>query len=251
MPLSRRQARLLQLAARGKLRRPSMWPHVDAGDRATAVIAMIEDPEALEVLDAILAVDGIDGFSRTRRSHGDARCRSMEAPVVRAAIERVTQAAGRRGSRLRHDRKHRRCRRHERARRDSVHRRLRSGLYAAGSREGGGRFGGPVPPDQQGRHSPARGSSRTRRKSHVRCIRSTREPRPSPQPKACRGNSRRGYGRFHEEAPQESAPEGRTWYLRGQNFIVAYTFAEPGAVLAPGPAGRIYACSRGRKRLSR
>ena len=39
------------------------------------------------------------------------------------------------------------------------------------------------------------------------------------------------YGRFYDEAPQESTPEGRTWYLRGQNFIVAYTLAQPGAVL--------------------
>ena len=39
------------------------------------------------------------------------------------------------------------------------------------------------------------------------------------------------YARFYDEAPQESTLEGRTWYLRGQNFIVAYTLAEPGAVL--------------------
>jgi hypothetical protein len=38
--------------------------------------------------------------------------------------------------------------------------------------------------------------------------------------------------RFHEEEPRESGPEGRTWYVRGQNFLVAYTFAEPGAVLS-------------------
>jgi len=38
--------------------------------------------------------------------------------------------------------------------------------------------------------------------------------------------------RFYEEEPQETGPEGRTWYVRGQNFLVAYTRAEPGAVLS-------------------
>ena len=37
--------------------------------------------------------------------------------------------------------------------------------------------------------------------------------------------------RFYEEAPQETAPKAKTWYVRGQNFLVAYTKAEPGAVL--------------------
>lgn len=38
--------------------------------------------------------------------------------------------------------------------------------------------------------------------------------------------------RFYEEPPQESGPEGRTWYVRGQNFLIAYTRAAPGAVLS-------------------
>jgi hypothetical protein len=38
--------------------------------------------------------------------------------------------------------------------------------------------------------------------------------------------------RFYEEPPQESEPEGRSWYVRGQNFLIAYTRAEPGAVLS-------------------
>ncbi|MBV8911512.1 MAG: hypothetical protein JOZ05_00575 [Acetobacteraceae bacterium] len=38
--------------------------------------------------------------------------------------------------------------------------------------------------------------------------------------------------RFYEEAAQESGPEGQTWYVRGQNFLVAYTRATPGAVLS-------------------
>jgi hypothetical protein len=40
------------------------------------------------------------------------------------------------------------------------------------------------------------------------------------------------FGRFYESAPQESGPAGRTWYTRGQNFIVVYSEAKPGAVFA-------------------
>ena len=55
---------------------------------------------------------------------------------------------------------------------------------------------------------------------------------PSSPPMAMLGEfAAAEYGRFYDEAPQESTPEGRTWYLRGQNFIVAYTLAGPGAVL--------------------
>ncbi len=35
------------------------------------------------------------------------------------------------------------------------------------------------------------------------------------------------FGRFYESEPQESGPAGRTWYTRGQNFIVAYSDAKP------------------------
>jgi len=37
------------------------------------------------------------------------------------------------------------------------------------------------------------------------------------------------YGRFHEGVPDEEDANGRTWYSRGQNFIVAYSEASPGA----------------------
>ena len=39
-----------------------MWKTVDAADAATIVIAQIEDPEALDEIDAIVAVDGIDAL---------------------------------------------------------------------------------------------------------------------------------------------------------------------------------------------
>lgn len=40
------------------------------------------------------------------------------------------------------------------------------------------------------------------------------------------------YVRFHELPPRESSATARTWYARGQNFVVAYTEARAGAVLA-------------------
>ena len=40
------------------------------------------------------------------------------------------------------------------------------------------------------------------------------------------------FGRFYESEPQENGPAGPTWYTRGQNFIVAYSEAKPGAIFA-------------------
>jgi hypothetical protein len=39
------------------------------------------------------------------------------------------------------------------------------------------------------------------------------------------------YAKFHEQAPCESSDVAKTWYARGQNFVVAYTEAKAGAVL--------------------
>src|SRR5690606_5216876 len=38
----------------------SLWPHVDEADATAAVIAMVEDPQAIDRIDEILAVDGLD-----------------------------------------------------------------------------------------------------------------------------------------------------------------------------------------------
>ena len=38
------------------------------------------------------------------------------------------------------------------------------------------------------------------------------------------------YGRFYETDPQEEGEGYRTWYTRGQNFVVCYSEVEPGAV---------------------
>jgi hypothetical protein len=40
------------------------------------------------------------------------------------------------------------------------------------------------------------------------------------------------YVRFHELPPRESGAKGRTWYARGQNFVVSYSEATPGTVLS-------------------
>jgi 2-keto-3-deoxy-L-rhamnonate aldolase RhmA len=72
----------------------AMWDHVRAADEATLVIAMIEDPEALDEIDAIAAVDGIDAFFLGR---GDLTVAlgapSMDSPPVRGAVERIAAAA--------------------------------------------------------------------------------------------------------------------------------------------------------------
>jgi 2-keto-3-deoxy-L-rhamnonate aldolase RhmA len=71
-----------------------VWDHVARSDEATAVIAMIEDPEALEDIDAILAVEGIDGVFIGR---GDLTvalgAEANDAPSVKAAVDRVLAAA--------------------------------------------------------------------------------------------------------------------------------------------------------------
>jgi hypothetical protein len=40
------------------------------------------------------------------------------------------------------------------------------------------------------------------------------------------------YARFYQQPPQESGPGGKTWYARGQNFLVAVSEPIAGAVLA-------------------
>jgi len=76
----------------------AMWPHVDAQDSEVTVIAMIEDPHALEQLDAILATPGLDGAFIGR---GDLTVAlgapGMDSPQTRQAAERILDAARRAG----------------------------------------------------------------------------------------------------------------------------------------------------------
>src|SRR5690606_541138 len=73
----------------------SLGEHVKQGDAAVSVVAQIEDPEAIEHVEAIGAIDGIDALFIGRGdlavAMGEA---SPEAPRVRAAAEAVC-AAGR------------------------------------------------------------------------------------------------------------------------------------------------------------
>lgn len=74
--------------------RMGIWDHVDANDAQTTVIAMIEDPEAIDVIDDIVAVDGLDGVFVGR---GDLTvalgAESPAAPEISAATEAVISAA--------------------------------------------------------------------------------------------------------------------------------------------------------------
>jgi staphyloferrin B biosynthesis citrate synthase len=72
----------------------AMWDHVDSADASVTVIAMIEDPEALGIIDDIVAVDGLDGVFIGRGDLTVAMGASDTAdPRVRAAAERVIRAA--------------------------------------------------------------------------------------------------------------------------------------------------------------
>lgn len=71
-----------------------IWEHVDARDAETTVIAMIEDPEALDDIDAIVAVEGLDGFFIGRGDLTVAlQATGLADPKVRAAAEKILAAA--------------------------------------------------------------------------------------------------------------------------------------------------------------
>ena len=71
-----------------------MWDYIAAADAATTVVAQIEDPEALDEIDAIAATDGIDALFIGR---GDLTAAlgapTNDAPVIRDAVDRIAAAA--------------------------------------------------------------------------------------------------------------------------------------------------------------
>jgi 2-keto-3-deoxy-L-rhamnonate aldolase RhmA len=73
----------------------SIWEHVDRCDATTAVVAMIEDPEALSIVDSIAAVEGVDALFIGRGDLTVAlNAPSPDAPPIREAVERIA-ASGR------------------------------------------------------------------------------------------------------------------------------------------------------------
>jgi 2-keto-3-deoxy-L-rhamnonate aldolase RhmA len=71
-----------------------IWDHVERADASVTVIAMIEDPEALDVIDEIISVEGLDGIFIGR---GDLTvAMRADGPTdqrVRSAAERIIAAA--------------------------------------------------------------------------------------------------------------------------------------------------------------
>lgn len=72
----------------------SLREHVEQADATVTVVAMIEDPEALDDIDAIAATDGIDGLFIGRGDLSVAMgAESPDAPPVREATLRILEAA--------------------------------------------------------------------------------------------------------------------------------------------------------------
>jgi 2-keto-3-deoxy-L-rhamnonate aldolase RhmA len=72
-----------------------MWDHVDRSDARIATVAMIEDPGAVQSIEPIVAVDGLDAVFIGRADLTVALgAPGKEAPVVAAAVERILEAAG-------------------------------------------------------------------------------------------------------------------------------------------------------------
>jgi 2-keto-3-deoxy-L-rhamnonate aldolase RhmA len=71
-----------------------MWQHIADSDARMAFVAQIEDPIALDDIDAIAAVDGVDslfiGRGDLTAAFGDD---SKDPPEVRRAVERIAEAA--------------------------------------------------------------------------------------------------------------------------------------------------------------
>jgi len=73
-----------------------MWRHIADSDANTVFVAQIEDVEALDEVDAIAAVEGVDslfiGRGDLTAAFGD---EAKDPPAVRKAVERICEAARR------------------------------------------------------------------------------------------------------------------------------------------------------------
>jgi 2-keto-3-deoxy-L-rhamnonate aldolase RhmA len=80
----------------GNFGRLGFQEHITRADAEVTVLAMIEDPEAVDDLESIFAVEGIAGAFIGR---GDLSAKlgtdSPDAPEIRALVERIAQAAKR------------------------------------------------------------------------------------------------------------------------------------------------------------
>ncbi len=85
----------------GRFGMAGMADHIAEQDASVAVIAMIEDPSAIAVIDRIAGVEGIDAFFIGR---GDLTVaygvENQTAPEVRGAVKAITEAAARVGRRV-------------------------------------------------------------------------------------------------------------------------------------------------------
>ncbi|WP_137392249.1 HpcH/HpaI aldolase family protein [Rhodoligotrophos defluvii] len=78
----------------GRFGAVGMWDHVAAADRDVTLIAMIEDPEALDEIDAIVATEGLDGVFVGRGDLSVAlQASGMDAPEIVGACEKIIAAA--------------------------------------------------------------------------------------------------------------------------------------------------------------
>jgi 2-keto-3-deoxy-L-rhamnonate aldolase RhmA len=75
-----------------------MWRHIADADANMVFVAQIEDPVALDEIDAIAAIDGVDslfiGRGDLTAAFGDD---SKDPPAVRKAVERICEAARKAG----------------------------------------------------------------------------------------------------------------------------------------------------------
>jgi staphyloferrin B biosynthesis citrate synthase len=82
----------------GGFGRAGQAEHMASEDRRVTIIAMIEDPEAIDHIDEIVAVDGLDGVFVGRGDLGAAYAGSDDAAgMVRSATEAVHAAAAKAG----------------------------------------------------------------------------------------------------------------------------------------------------------